>query len=217
MESPPITSRAKLAEGELSHFIAALRDGLGELHRCYDELLGDLVRSIAQAFAIDGTSSQVRLRLAERAVAIKDWVADPALKSFIFRISDQSLDDLLWLESLVALLTQKPPSGWRDEDRAKFEVGLANMARLFAHVEGLAFTTARRQAPQGEEDAIRIGITTRTQPELERVIYISGSERAEVARLKTAVHATLGEAGRNGNGHVAAAALAGLMQELLGQ
>ncbi len=194
-----------------------MRDGLGELHRCYDELLGDLVRSIAQAFAIDGTSSQVRLRLAERAVAIKDWVADPALKSFIFRISDQSLDDLLWLESMVALLTQKPPSGWRDEDRAKFEVGLANLARLFAHVEGLAFTTARRQAPQGEEDAIRIGITTRTQPELERVIYISGSERAEVARLKTAVHAALIDAGRNGNGHVAAAALAGLMQELLGQ
>ena len=176
MWNRPYHSPRQLAEDELSRFIAALRDGLGELHRCYDELLVDLTRSIGQAFGIDGTRSQVRLRLAERAEAIKDWVADPALKSFILRVADQSLDDLLWLESVVALLTQKPPSGWRDDDRAKFEVALTNMARLFSHVERLAFATARRQAPQGEEDAIRIGITTRTQPELERVIYIPATK-----------------------------------------
>jgi hypothetical protein len=113
------------------------------------------------------------------------------------------------------LLTQKPPSGWRNDDRAKFEVTLTNMARLFSHVERLAFATSRGKAPQDEEDAIRIGITTRTQPELERVIYIPGNERAEVARLKAVVRAALGDAGMNGSGHAAAAALAGLMQELL--
>jgi hypothetical protein len=90
------------------------------------------------------------------------------------------------------------------------------MARLFAHVERLAFATAREKVPNSEEDSIRIGITTRTQPELERVICIAGSERAEVARLKTAVHAALVDAGMNGNGHVAAAALARLIEELLG-
>jgi hypothetical protein len=113
------------------------------------------------------------------------------------------------------LLTQKPPSGWRDDDRAKFELALTNMARLFSHVERLAFATAREHALQGEEDAIRIGITTRTQPELERVIYVPGSERAEVARLTAAVRSALGEVGVNGNGQVAVAALARVMQELL--
>lgn len=155
--------------------------------------------------------------MAERAEVVKDWVADPALKSFLLRAADQGLDDLLWLESVVALLTQKPPSGWRDDDRAKFEVALTNIARLFSHVERLAFATARRQAPQGEEDAIRIGITTRSEPELERVVYIPGSERAEVARLTTAMRAAIGDAGMNGNGQLAIAALARLMQELLGQ
>ncbi len=194
-----------------------MRDGLNELQHCYDELLVDLTQSIAQAFGIDGTCGQVRRRLAERAEGIRDWVADPALKSFALRAADQGLDDLLWLESVVALLTQKPPSGWRDDDRAKFEVALTNMARLFAHVERLAFPTAREKAPHGDDDSLRIGITTRTQPELERVICIAGSERAEVARLKTAVHAAVLDAGMNGNGHVAAAALARLMQELLAQ
>lgn len=192
-----------------------MRDGLGELHRCYDELLVDLTRSIGQAFGIDGARNEIRLRLAERAEAIKEWVADPALKSFILRVADQSLDDLLWLESAVALLTQKPPSGWRDDDRARFEVALTNMARLFSHVERLAFATGRQRAPRGEEDAIRIGITTRTHPEVERVLYIGGSERAEVARLTTVVRSALGDVGLNGNRQVAAAALARLMQELL--
>jgi hypothetical protein len=121
------------------------------------------------------------------------------------------------LESLVALLSHKPPSGWRDDDRAKFEVALVKTARLFMHVEGLAFAGPRQRVPKGEEDAIRIGITTRTHPEFERVIYVSDSERTEVARLKAVVHDSLVRAGMNGNGHVAAAALARLMQELLCQ
>ena len=74
-----------------------------------------------------------------------------------------------------------------------------------------------RQAAKGEEDAIRIGITTRTQPEFERVIYIPESERGEVARLKAVVHTALLGCGLNGNAQVAAAALARLMEELLGQ
>ncbi len=118
---------------------------------------------------------------------------------------------------MVALLTQKPPSGWRDEDRAKFEVGLTNMARLFSHVERLAFSTASQQAPQGDEDAIRIGITTRTQPEVEHVIRIPGRDREEVSRLEAAVRSALVGAGVNGNVKMAAAALARVMQELLGE
>ena len=87
----------------------------------------------------------------QAAEAIKDWVADPALKSFVLRIADQSLDDLLWLESMVALLTQKPPSGWRDDDRREFEVALTNMARLFEHVERLAFA----ETPAGSHSRMR--------------------------------------------------------------
>ena len=214
---PAITSRAKLPEDEISRFVTALRDGLSELHHCYDKLLVDLTRSIGQAFGIEGTRRQVRIRLAERAAAIRAWVADPALKSFIVRVADQGLDDLLWLESVVALLAQKPPSGWRDDDRAKFEVALTNIARLFGHIEGLAFSKPLADAQQGEEDAIRIGITTRTQPEIEHVIRIPGREREEVSRLQAIVQSALVKAGVNGNGRVAAAALARVMQELLGK
>ena len=212
-----ITPHAQLAEEELTHFITALRDGLGELHRCYDELLDELTRSIGQAFGIQGTRSTIREKLADRAEAIRDWVADPALKSFILRVADRALDDLLWLESVVALLSQKPPSGWRDDDRARFEVALMKCARLFAHLEGLAFASPRSDDQQRNEDSIRIGITTRTHPELERVIHVPSEDRQAVVRLQGVVRRALTDAGMNGNGQIAAAALARLMQELLEQ
>jgi len=60
-------------------------------------------------------------------------------------------------------------------------------------------------------------ITTRTHPEFERVVYIPEGERAEVVRLKMVVRAALNGAGQNGNGQVAAAALARVMEELLAE
>lgn len=212
---PPITPRAHLPEDEISRFIAALRNGLGELHRCYDELLVELTRSIGQAFGIDGTLSHMRLRLAERAQAIRGWVADPTLKAFLLRAADPSLDDLLWLESVVALLCQKPPSGWRDDDRAKFEMAIVNTARLLGHVERLAFAGHSDESPKHDDDAIRIGITTRTDPEVERVIHIPGRQKDEVARLQAVVRNALANENVNGNGQVVAAALARLVQEFL--
>jgi hypothetical protein len=75
----PIGPRGHLSEDELTRFISTLRGALGELHRCYDELLRDLTRSIGQAFGIEGTRSEIRERLRARGQVLKDWVADPAL------------------------------------------------------------------------------------------------------------------------------------------
>ena len=214
---PPIISRGKLTGDQLSSFTAALRGGLSELQRCYDELLADLTGKIGRAFAIEGSRSQVRQRLAERGEAIKGWAADPALKAFILRVADQNFDDVLWIESVVALLTNRPPSGWRDDDRATFEIALTNMARLFAHVERLAFSTPTAKGRENNDNAIRVGITTRTDPEFERVIQITDKDRKEVSRLQSLVRKALEAAGVNGNGQAAAAALAQVMQELLAQ
>ena len=62
----PIAPRGHLSEDVLSQYITTLRGALGELHRCYDELLADLTKSIGKAFQIEGDRSEIRQRIADR-------------------------------------------------------------------------------------------------------------------------------------------------------
>jgi hypothetical protein len=192
-------SRAK-NRGQLEVYIGALRDGLGELQRCYDALLGELAQAFGQAFAVDAPLAQVRQAIAQRADSVREWAADPMLKSFVGRSADTVLDDAAWLESLAALLAQKPPAVWRDDDRARFEIGLTKTARLFAHVESLAFAESKDGRPRDDssDESLRIGVTTKDAPEVERVIRVSAANRSKVDRLEQVVRNALAEAGVKG-------------------
>jgi hypothetical protein len=202
---------------QLEAFIVTLRDGLGELQRCYDGLLGDLSRAFGLAFGINSTLAQLRSELARRAEGIRQWAADPTLKSFVGRAADTMLDDTAWEESLAALLAQKPPAVWKDDDRAKFEIGLSKTARLFAHVESLAFADSKGSGSRADsdEEALRIGVTTRDAPEVEKVVRISAANRSRVDRLEQVVRTALADAGVNGEVELALAVLARLTRELL--
>jgi hypothetical protein len=135
----PFKSRGKIAPSDLDAFVEALRSGLGELQRCYDELLGELGAGIGSAFGMNGSVRDTRAALARRAADLASWVADANLKSFALRVADTRLDDTAWIESISALLTYKPPAAWRDDTRAKFEFELTKTAKLFSNVEALGF------------------------------------------------------------------------------
>ncbi len=121
------------------------------------------------------------------------------------------------VESVTAVLTHKPPAVWRDEDRARFEVELAKASRHVLHLEALAFAGI---GPKGkladqEVESMRIGITTRDAPELERVVRIPLQSQADVARLEQAIYKLVEKAGSSGQVDVALAALARVTQKLI--
>jgi hypothetical protein len=62
---------------------------------------------------------------------------------------------------------------------------------------------------------MRIGITTRDAPELERVVRIPLQSQADVARLEQAIYKLVEKAGSNGQVDVALAALARVTQKLI--
>ena len=197
-------------------FIEKLRGALEELHRCYDELLEEVSKSLCQAFSVEGTLPEVARSLKARAKTVIDWVADPTLKAFVLRLADNTLSDIPWLESVASLVVQKPPVNWRDEDRAKYDVTLLKNARLFTHLESLAFVQDEgrdRDRSQGD-NAIRVGITTKNSAETERVVFLSHEEREHAERLQQVVRKVLAEAGVNGQTNVAIAAMAQLLQEM---
>ena len=132
------------------------------------------------------------------------------------RIADTDLENDAWLESVSALLAQKPPSAWRDDDRNRFEQGLAKVSRLFMHAESLAYGDGEESTVSDPAfDEFRIGITTRQAPELERVIRVPERCAAEVNRLEHVVEDALARAGVNGHVDLAMAALARVTRRML--
>jgi len=198
-------------------FVRTLQDALTELQRCYENLLGELGGVLGRAFGIDQPVQELRRVLAERAVALKSWVADPQLMAFLDRVADSQLEDSDWLEALSALLSQRPPASWRDGDRARFELRLAGIVRLFQHVEVLAFgdSEGKNGGPNVGGESVRLGVTSRDAKEVERVVRIPAESRPAVDRVHRALRSALEEANANGGNEVAVAALAKLAQEIL--
>lgn len=194
-------------------FLTGLRRGISELQRCYDDLIVELQQAIANAFGVTGVPADIRAALARRAEVLRCLASDTTLKAFLVRVTDTTTDDTGWIESLAALLAERPPASWRDIDRATFEVNVAKVSRLFLHLEPLAFDANHNGSPQ--DLAIRIGIVTRTEPEQERVILLPAGSLTDVSRLEHALEKVIDKAGTNGRKEIALAALAKLAQRLL--
>ncbi len=171
----PFPARGKLKSADLDAFVETLKNGLGELQRCYDELLGQLGAGIGSAFGMNGSVRDTRAALARRSADLASWVADPNLKSFALRLADSRLDDTAWIESIAALLGHKPPAAWRDDTRAKFEFELAKTAKLFSNVEALGFPSAVLETNEDSEpvESLRIGITTADARERAHVVRVT--------------------------------------------
>src|SRR5262249_15999311 len=107
-------------------------------------------------------------------------------KAFLMRVADSAIEDTTWLESIATLLAGKPPTHWDDQDRARFEVQLAGMARTFEHFRVLAFEMGRAGAGllDGDLRMLGVGVTVPDDGDLERVVQIPSSlqERAERAK-----------------------------------
>ena len=183
------------------------------MRRCYDDLVSELITALGNAFGITGNCRDIRATLIERAELIRDWGVDPILKGFISRVLDHDASDGHWIEGVAALITERPPPAWRDADRAKFELALTRVSRLFMHLEALAFTGTNSQ--QSQNESIRIGITRRNDPERERVIHMSPTNANEVRRIETLIESTLERGVSLSNKEVTLAALARVVEKLL--
>jgi hypothetical protein len=125
---------------DVQGFFATLHASLGELQRAYDELLSNLERLLFAAFV--STKEGQRAVLQFRAKQVLDHAVDPRLKAFAHHLCDEELEDVLWIEAIATLIVGRPPKGWNDLDRAKYEVMLTDLVRTFRHVEALVFETS---------------------------------------------------------------------------
>lgn len=202
---------------QVEAFFGTLRAALAELQQAYPKLLGEVSQIIIGAFGLTGPLAAARGELTHRAKVVSELAVEQRLKSFLLRVLETGGDDSVWLESTAALLAAKPMRTWSDEDRARFEASLALTARTFKHFEALAFEMEQSGAPilDGDEQALRVGITLPHQPEVERVVRIPSRFAAKTGEVRQGVRKVLEAADLLGDRELSAAVLAHFVRELL--
>lgn len=215
----PFHSRGRTKPGAVDNYFGTLRAALVELQQAYPRLQNDVTHLLLSAFALTPPIAQARSELNHKAKLVSDLAVDAKLKSFILRALDTASDDGQWVESLASLLANKPTRYWGEEDRAKFQVTLALMARTFRHFEVLAFEAERGGAAilDGDATALRVAVTLPNQGEVERVVRIPTRLAGQVGSVRADIRRVLTAAGLQDEPEVSAAVLAHVVRELLAE
>lgn len=216
-----IPNKKRAANNVVEDFAHTLHSGLAELRRAYAELLRDLEEMLFTGFALQETGEVGRTELQKRSALIAEFAASPKLKSFVLRVSNTDLDLRTWLESIAALLAGKPPAVWHDDDLARFEIGLAEIARSFTSLENLSFERRNRVAigdmAEDDTELLRLSLTRMGKSEQERVLSIRPQDKELLNETESLLLDAFEKSRLNGNLNLRLAALATLSLRLLEQ
>ena len=170
-------------------FFNILRGALSELNRAYDELLSFMEQMLISAFSLQSNGDSPHIELINRAHPLLNWTVDTKLKGFLIRICDEELDFKEWVEAIGTFIANKPPASWNDSDKVHFEMNLSELARKFHHFEALSFE--RQQQSEKSTDSggevIRVGVTTLSSSEQERVVTVPPTAEAQADKIERAI------------------------------
>jgi hypothetical protein len=165
----PMTAEAGENEQAAKAFRKKLVRCLHEIQTAYDTLLTECQKHLYEAFGVRSQEANLREDLRVRASYLVGQCIEPILKQFVMTAVDEKLSGKNWLESLVRIVTDKHPKGWKDEDLSRFEIALSDLVRRFQNLEALR-TEIRRQGKGF--DALRITVTEPNGQEVHEVVWI---------------------------------------------
>ena len=197
-------------------FFNTLRGALSELNRAYDDLLSFIEGLLVSAFSLQSNSDSSHIELINRARPLLNWAIDTKLKGFLIRICDEGLEFKEWVEAIGTYIVTKPPVSWNDSDKAQFEMDLSEIARKFHHFEAVSFERQELSETSADStgEVIRVGITTRSSTEQERVVTVPTTAEAQADKIERAIVQVLE---LEENTEIRLAILARLSQKLMEQ
>lgn len=151
-------------------YASRLSAALSELSGAFEATLADCATALSDEFSLRDALPDLRRDLAARARTLTGEVLEPRLRSFLLTAAGSDLDDPGWLEAIALSVAGRPPSAWTDDDLARFEVNLHQLALTFQRVEALHFHAAAR-AHDGFT-ARRIAITDPDGTETSEVVWL---------------------------------------------
>ena len=200
-------------------FFNSLRSSLSELNRAYDNLLSFIEEMLVSAFSLPSNGDSPHIELINRARPLLESAIETKLKGFLIRICDEELDFKEWVEAIGTYIANKPPASWNDSDKVHFEMNLSELARKFHHFEAVSFER-QRQSEKTTDNAgqvIRVGITTLSSPEQERVVTVPPTAEEQIDNIERGIDQVFESAGVDGDANLRLAILARLSQKLMKQ
>ena len=200
----------------VDEFFNILRNSLSELNRTYDDLLSFIEQMLVSAFSLQSNGDSPHAAFIKRAQPLLDLTIETKLKGFLIRVCDEGLDFKEWVEAIGTYIANKPPASWNDSDKVHFEMNLSELARKFHHFRAVSFER-QRQSEKTTDNAgqvIRVGITTLSSPEQERVVTVPPTAEAQVDKIECAIMQALES---EENAELRLAILARLSQKLMEQ
>lgn len=176
----PITGKETDEKTIVKTFRKKLVQALSSLQTSYDDMLGHCERLLRKAFAIRIDSNEFRGNLRYRALNLLSQVVEPRLKSLILACSDIESDNKSWLESILLIISNKPPNSWTDEDVVIYETKLSDIARRFMNLEALQKEIA---IPSEGIDARRITVTYPDGDEIHQMLWIDRDNQSNIDRI----------------------------------
>jgi hypothetical protein len=161
-------------------FSKKLIQALSSLQTSYDDMLGYCEQLLRKAFAIRIGSNEFRDNIRYRAMNLLAQVIEPHLKGFILACCDKELDHKNWLESILLIISNKPPRSWTDEDVVIYETKLSDIARRFMNLEALQKEIA---IPSEGIDARRITVTYADGDEIHQVLWIDRKNQSNIDKI----------------------------------
>jgi len=192
-------------------FFDSLRAAITELQRAYEDLLRDLQELLFRAFDISE-----RPQLEARAQAVVSYCVEPRLKAVVNHIGNPHMEEPLWIEAIATTIVGKAPKSWTDDDRVRFEIGLAEMSRNIRHLEALLYEERKRSdSGQRLEEIFRIGVADRNSMEVGAVVAVQEHEQRHFVKAVVELQAYL--AALDVSPQIALAALASVSKSLLNE
>ena len=200
-------------------FFNTLRGTLSELNRAYDDLLSFIEEMLVSAFSLQSNGNRPHTELIKRARPLLNWTIDTKLKVFLIRVCDEGLDFKGWLEAIGTYIANKPPASWNDSDKTHFEMNLSELARKFHRFEVMSFERQQQSEKPADSagEVIRVGITTLSSSEQERVVTVPPTIEEQVDNIEGGFEEVFKRFGVDGDANLRLAILARLSQKLMEQ
>lgn len=177
---------AKNLKERLSAVIQELRDA-------YKLLLEGCAERLQQEFGLPNGQISLRKYLEVWAGGLLGRSLEPTLGTFIAAAADDSVSDRDWLEGVIMVIADKPPTAWADDDRNRFESKVSDLAIRFKKLLAMQAEAMARAAESSEPLQTRVVSVIRQdgQQTVQTIVWTEAEVRSQIEEVQERVRSVL--------------------------